>query len=250
MFKITRVALLGLVTLFIASGFATSVASAANPAWKLNGEKLGAQVKRQLKMTAGETELKGKIVAMPATIVCHTAVVNNAYIEGNGPGAGQGGAAGITFSNNCIVEGLGVNCTVKQPIQTKQLKAHLVTYGAQQGKIGVLFEPSQAQEFAVIEIISKEGVTCTFAGQNFPVKGSVAAELRPIGQDQKQEPLESNVGELILPKAQPITTVKLEGQTRSVGLFIGTEPATFAGKFESQLIPVTQNKETFGVFYG
>jgi hypothetical protein len=250
MFK-TRAVLLGLLALLITSGFVTSVASAANPAWKVNGSKLGAQVKQQLKITAGETELKSTITMLPVTITCHTAVVNNAYIEGNGTGAGQGGAAGITFSNNCTQEGLGNSCSVKQPIQTKQLKAHLVTYGPQQGKIGVLFEPSQAQEFAVIEFTNKEGeLKCPVTGQVFPVKGSVVAELRAIGQDQKQEPLESSVGELILPKAQPITSVKLEGQARTAGLMLGAEKATFAGKFAAQLISLNQKPDTFGVFYG
>lgn len=241
MFKM-RVGLLALLALLITSGSVVSTASALNPSWKVNGVKLGAQVKKQIKLTASETELKGKVGGLASTIACTSATVENAYIEGNGTGAGQGGATGITFEK-CTTTGLA-HCAVNEPVKTSQIKSHLVTYGSGQGKIGELYESSQGGAFTELKF---KGTECVVKPEQvFPVKGTVVAELRAIGQKQEQEPVESKIGELALPK-QPITEVKLEGQVKKVGLAIGAETgAIFAGKFGGQLV----SGESFGVFMG
>jgi hypothetical protein len=232
MFKM-RVALLGVLALVITSGIMTSAAS-ASPSWKVNGTKLGAQVKKPVKIIAGVTELKGKVVLEASTIICGKAVVENAYIEGNGAGAGQSGTTGITFSK-CENKG-PTNCVINEPITTKQLKSHLVTYGEGQEKIGEIFEPSQGTEFVSISFKNGEK-TCSTPGP-FPVKGKVASEIKPEGKEVK-------IGELAFPSPF-IKTVKLEGQTVEPKLSIGENPsATFSGKFEAELV----SEEVFGASF-
>jgi hypothetical protein len=244
MFKM-RIALLGAMTLLVVSGFAASTASALVPSWKVNGQKLGAQVKKQIKLTAAESKLKGEVAGFPTTIACTSVVVENGYIEGSKTGAGQGGATGMVFKNCTVTE--ITNCKVEEPIVTHQIKEHLVTYGEGQGKIGAIFEPSQGTEFVSLKFLSKsETEKCALNGQVFPVKGSVAGETIALGQEQKQEPLESVIGSLVLPSAR-IKKVKLEGQEKTVELNIGSNPAaTFATKFGAQLVLA----EPFGVFQG
>jgi hypothetical protein len=226
-----RVALLGVLALVILSGIATSAASASNPSWKVNGTKLAAQTKEAAKITALESsELKGKVVGDATTIICTTAVAENAYIEGNGAGAGQDGAKGITFTN-CTTTIVGLaNCRVNVPIKTSQLKSHLVTYGEGQEKIGDLFEPSQSSgEYVALGFHSaSETEKCAIPeAEKFPVKGSVVAEVK-TGEAVK--------GELTYPTT-PITKAKLEGQAIEPKLSLGGNPgAIFAGRFEVELV--------------
>ncbi len=238
-----RISLLSLATVCAVGMSMAAIASAANPAWKVNGSKLGAQVKKQAKITSGETTLIGKASGFPAEIKCTTAVVANAYIEGNGESAGQDGTTGITFSNCTVVK--PNKCLVTQPIVTKQLNSHLVRFGPGQGKIGDLFEPSQGTEFASLEFTDlSTSELCSIKGGNpFPVKGTVVAEIRAKSQVQGQEPLESKIGELIFP-SQAIEKVNSEGAEREVKLQLGAEKAAFIGKFEAQLV----SGEPFGVF--
>lgn len=239
-----RILLVSLVAVFTVGLLTSALASAANPAWKVQGVKLGAQVKKQIKITAGVTNLTGKVATENSKITCEKAVVEGAYIEGNGTGAGQDGATTITFTG-CTNIG-PTSCTITEPIHTKQLKSHLVTYGAGQGKIGDLYEPSQGTEFASIGF---HGTSCASGIKEpmmFPVKGSVVAELKTRGQKQEQEPLESVIGEVVFPE-ELISKAKLEGQEIEPKLSIGANPsAKFVGKFEAQLV----SGESFGVFYG
>lgn len=246
-----RICILGLATVCAVGMFSVAVASAANPAWKIQGKKLGPQVKRQIKITSGETsELKGKVAGSPTVIICTVAVAPNSYIEGNGTGAGQAGTTGITFSSCKTTVNGGKLCAVNEPIVTKQLKSHLITYGEGQGKIGEIFEPSQGEEYVGLSFKNNEG-TCPLPPKEvFPVKGSVVAELKTKTQTQEQEPLEAVVGELAFP-TQPISKVKLEGQEKKVELAVGGNAgAVFSGKFEAQLVVLEQKLEPFGVFYG
>lgn len=216
------------------------------PGWKIQGKRLGPQEKRQMKISAGTTSLSGKIVGENSKISCQKAVVENAYIEGSGTGAGQDGSTGITFSG-CTNVG-PINCTVNEPIKTTQLKSHLVTYGEGQGKVGDLFEPSQGTEYVAISFHGEKCPKGIVEPATFPVKGSVAAELKPKTQKQEQEPLEAVVGEIFFPE-QSISKVKLEGQAVEPKLTIGgpTNPATFTGKFESQLVSQSGVGIPFGV---
>jgi hypothetical protein len=216
------------------------------PSWKIQGKRIGPQEKRQMKIIAGPTTLRGTIVSESSKISCQKAVVENAYIEGNGTtGAGQDGSTGITFTE-CTNVG-PANCTITEPIKTTQLKSHLVTYGEGQGKVGDLFEPSQGTEFASIRF---HGALCPkgiVEPASFPVKGSVAAELKPKTQKQEQEPLEAVIGEIAFPE-QSISKVKLEGQTVEPKLSIGANPsAVFVGKFEAQLVSQSGVGIPFGI---
>jgi hypothetical protein len=241
-----RISLLGLATVCAVGMFSVAAASAANPAWKLKGSKL-VQGKLPIKIMSGVlSELKGTVVLEASTIGCASAVVENAYIEGNGSGAGQASSSGIIFSK-CTNVG-PINCIINEPIETKQLKSHLITWGTGQGKIGELFEPSQGTEFVGISFKDKSPTEKCATKGPFPVKGSVAGEVKARGQDQKQEPLESVIGELAFPP-QSISKVKLEGQAIEPKLSIGANPAAiFSGKFSAQLSG--QPLAPFGVFYG
>lgn len=206
--------------------------------WWTNGNQLK-QGKMQVKIISvqTETELKGKVVSMNAWISCKTALTQNAYIEGYGINQGQGSASNITFENCTTHE--PKKCVVNEPIKTSQLKSHLVLYTNKAGqvKMGELFEPSQGEKY--VEISFKNGAeACPLGAEKFPVKGGVVGNIFPEGQ-------EGQVGHLTFP-VEPITTITHEGQTRKVGLFLGTVEATFSGIFEAQLSPPGK----WGVFGG
>jgi hypothetical protein len=212
---------MGAMALLVLSGFAASTASAAGPGWKVNGSTLKVGQKSPIKLTAGATELKGKAVGVEVVINCGSSTVQNAYIEGNGTGAGQDGAKAIVYEK-CTVKNAG--CKVAEPITTSQIKSHLVRY--EEKKIGNLIEPTQGELFVEVKIESKTGEKCSIAN-TYPIKGATVAEVKPEG-------VEAVVGELSFPTAA-ITKVKLEGTERTVGLKLGTEAAAFSGKYEAQL---------------
>ncbi len=214
------------------------------PGWKIQGKRLGPQEKRQIKITSTNSELKGKAAGAISDITCASAVVENAYIEGSGTSAGQGGSSSITFSKCTTIE--PKKCIVNEPIKTTQLKSHLGIYGEGQGKVGELFEPEQGAEAEYVSI-SFKGEGCVLKPeQKFPVKGSVVAETKARGQEQNQEPLEAVIGELSFP-TQPISKINVEGQTREVKLQLGGEKAGFTGKFEAQLVSQSGVGIPFGV---
>jgi hypothetical protein len=231
-----RLALLGVLALFITSGIVTSVASANGPAWKVNGSRLGAQVKQKTKIIAGETTLKAKVIGTPTSIKCETSVVANSFIEGNGQGAGLNGASGITYETCKVTEPL--KCLVAQPIKTVPVKSQLVLFGGGQGKIGDLFEPTQGTTFVTI-VLENEGTKACIVAGSFPVKGTVVAEVKP-------ENSEVLTGELAFPSVA-ISQIKKEGgaATQISPLEIGTgNPATFIGKYEVGL----ESGMKFGAF--
>jgi copper chaperone CopZ len=238
MFKM-RVALLGVLALFITSGIMTSVASANGPAWKVNGTRLGPQVKKQIKLLAGPTELKAKVTLIAVTIKCGTSKVSNAYIEGNGQGAGLDGASGIIYEQ-CKVP-VPANCKVAEPIRTVPIKSQLVTLAGGQ-QIDDLVAPTQGETFVEIKL-ENNGATCSVAG-TFPVKGNVAALVKPEDKEVKQ----GEAGfppELEFPE-KPITEVKKEGGAAvKIGLKLGAEAASFSGKYEARL----ESGEPFGAFH-
>ncbi len=233
--------MLGLASLIILSGTMSSVASAAGPFWRVNGTRLEQGKKAvNINLAQGEAELKGNVLLLKAWISCATAETQNAYLTGNGGNQGQGSASSITFTNCMTREPTG--CLVNEPIKTSQVKTHLVEYtnSAKQLKIGELFEPSQGEGTGTyVELAFKDDPkkgTCSIKGTNFPVKGSVVANVFPEGQ-------EPTSGNLTFP-AEPITTVKHEGQERTVGLTLGGKPTTFSGTFAAKLV----SGEKFGAF--
>jgi hypothetical protein len=232
MFKV-RVALLGVLALVITSGIAVSAASAAGPIWKVNGSRL-TQGEKQVKIKAGVTELKGTVSGTAVVINCTTATIPGAFIMGNGTGAGQDKSNGITFENCKVAK--PTTCETSKQIKTNQTKSHLVTYtSGELKKIGDLFEPTVGTEFAGLLLT---GASCFVHQEIFPIKGTVASEVKP-------ENAEAVKGELVFPPTA-ITKVVSEGQEVNVLLSIGaaTNVATFNGNFEAELFTA----EKFGAF--
>ncbi len=238
MFKITRVAMLGLASLIILSGTMSSVASAAGPFWRVNGTRLE-QGKKAVNISATqfEPELKGKVLGFGAWISCKVAQTQNAYIEGNGTNQGLDSASSITFEKCTTHE--PAKCVVVEPIKTKPLKSALVEYtnNASQLKIGDLFEPTQGTTYVELEfndLSVKE--TCAVKGNKFPVTGSVVANVFP----ENQEPTK---GRLTFP-TEPIKKVKHEGTEVNTGLLLGLVEAKFVAVFEATLV----SGEKWGAF--
>jgi hypothetical protein len=191
MFKM-RVALLGVLALFIVSGIAASTASAAGPYWHVNGSRLesGAkQLKLQNKTTA--------VLAIPSIgleIECKSSISEGATIEGNG--ANQGQDKGRITYTSCKSNAAG--CTVGEPITTKPTKSYLAI-AATQTKIVDVFEPTEGTLFVTIKLA---GGSCLLAG-SYEVTGGAVAEVVPAGTEAVE-------GLLSFPKTA-ITSVKHEG---------------------------------------
>jgi hypothetical protein len=229
-----RVALWAALALVAVSGIATSAAAAAGPYWHLGGSRLTKASWPASVAKAGETELNAKVLGISFTIKCGASTVEGAEIIGNGSGQGLDTANSIAFEE-CTI-GTPKGCAVPQPIKTTAVKSRLVTYDS--GKIGDLFEPTKGSDFVTITFENEKGAKCPLDKVKFPVKGSIAAEVKP-------EEKEVKVGELIFP-ATPITQVKEEGGTpTTIGLEVGEgNAANFSGKFAVEMAV----DETFGVF--
>jgi hypothetical protein len=235
MFK-TRVALLGVLALFIASGIAASTSSAAGPYWRVNKARLGQGASRQIKLQAkGVTVLKGKALGGAATITieCHNSYSEGASIEGQGNFQGQDKGRVVFEQCKTVGTGLASNCNkVAEPIRTNQLKSYLAyakENPAQQKFIDV-FEPQQKPApFVVLKlpgcIVEEPEVT-----------GSVAGELVPIEKEGQE-------GLLNFPEAF-IKEVVHEQQPQTIGLSFAGEPAIFSGSFGARLA----TNEQWGVF--
>ncbi len=236
MFK-ARAALCGALTLLIISGIAASAASAAGPFWHVNGAPLKTGSKA-ITATAGVAELKATVLGLSVTIACEAAKAENASIVGNGTGQGQDVAKAITFEK-CSVS--PKTCALTEgTIKTVEIKSHLVifTNSLKEERIGDLIEPTAGTEFTTIHLKNNGTEECPFATSPFPVKGKVAAEVKPEGT-------ELTVGELAFPTV-PITKVKLEGNEVTVGLEIGnsSNKASFSASFATKLL----SGEKFGAF--
>jgi hypothetical protein len=232
MFK-TRVALLSALALLAVGGIAPSAASAAGPYWHLGGHRLE-KFSWPALIVAGPTELKAKVLGIPITIQCLSATVEGAEIVGNGTSQGLDTASSVAFEKCTIATPKG--CVVPQPIRTVAVKSRLVTYDS--GKIGDLFEPAKGTEFVTIKLEDESKTnTCSLKAE-YPVKGSVMAEVAPEGSEAK-------VGELAFP-ATAVKQIKEEGGSpTTIGLEIGKgNPANFSGKFEVEMAL----GERFGVF--
>jgi hypothetical protein len=237
----TRVALLGVLALFIASGIATSTASASGPFWHVKGSKL-AQGTKQLKLQLkGSATLTSKIAAVEVTITCASSKSEGATIEGSGvqkPGQDKGS---LVFSQCKFPKPL-LGCQTQEVIQVKQTKSRLVTFKGAQTKYADLFEPQQGETFATIILKNNGAETCNVKPVQLPVKGSVAAEIVPK---------EAEVQEMLLNFPEtPINTVFVENEQKnqqeelSIGLFLGVEEAKFKAAYGSRL----ETEEPFGVF--
>jgi hypothetical protein len=236
-----RIALLGVLALFIASGIATSTASAGQgPFWHVNGSKLGQgavkQVKFQLKFEE-KFALKGKTLGGFASseIKCHNGYGEGATIEGQGSFQGQD--KGVIVFEQCktTFKPAAPECHVKEPIKTNQIKSYLAYNGTKpenkQQKFVDVFEPQQGSKFVVLHF---EGNGCLVA--EGVVEGSVAAEVLPI-EKESQELL------FVFPE-EPIETIVHEQQERKIGLIFGGEPAVLFTVFGARLA----TNETWGVF--
>lgn len=232
----TKVALFGALALFIASGIATSVASAAGPYWHVNGSRLE-KGSKFINVAGGAAELKATVLGLSVTISCGEAEVESARLIGNGTNQGQDSSKAITFEKCKVVS--PKQCATAKTISTVEVKSHLVifTNAAKEEKIGDLFEPTVGTEFTTITLENNGTEKCPFV-EPFPVKGEAVAEVTPEGT-------EGSSGELVFPKA-PIVEVKSEGgASEKVGLEIGSgNKAAFNGKFTTNTLP----GEKFGAF--
>lgn len=201
-----------------------------HPDWWVGGNQLkqGAQqIKLQLK---GPAVLESKIAAVALTIECKNGSSEGSTIEGQGFKQGQDKGR-ITFTQ-CATK--APKCKVAEPITTVQTKSRLGMI-AGQNKYADLFEPQQGTTFAIIKIIDG-AEPCAVKGE-FPVKGSVAAEVIP-GEAEGQE------GMLNFPTTA-ISKVLLDNETKEgVGLSLGVEPAKFGAAFGARLA----TNQPYGVF--
>jgi hypothetical protein len=230
MFK-TRVAMLGVLALFIASGIATSTASAAGPFWRVNGSKLGQGAVKQIKLQSKiSSVLVGKLAGIATIeIECKNSVSEGATIENNPNTQGQDKGR-VSFTQCRVIQPAG--CTVVEPITTNQLKSYLaINPNNKQQKFVDVFVPQQGTTFVNIRF----SPACLGVNEA-AVTGSVAAEIVPV---------EKEVQEAILDfPPSPITSVVYLQQEQKIGLTFAGEPAIFDTVYGARL----QTNEPFGVF--
>jgi len=232
MFK-TRVALLGVLALFIASGIAASTASAGQPEgpyWHVAGSRLGQGVSKQIKLQAkGVTILKGSDLGVGVVIECHNSYTEGATIEGQGNSQGQDKARFVFEQCKTVVKGL--TCVVTEPIRTNQLKSYLAyNPNSKQQKFIDVLEPQQGSVFVVLHF---KGFACP---ESAPVEGAVAGEIIPVEKEVQE-------GLLYAPEV-PITEIEHEHQRRTIGLKFAEEPSVFSGAYGARLA----TNEQWGVF--
>ncbi len=225
----TRVALLGVLALFIASGIAASTASAVGPYWHVNGAKFTAGTRQNKLQLKGNALLSTEISTTKVVITCVTSVAEGATIEGNGNNQGQD--KGRIKYSNCSVN--QPNCVV-EPITTKPTKSYLVTFKGGQTKYADIIEPTEGEIFTTVKIT--KGTEACEVADVLEVKGSIAAELITKEKEQKE-------GLLFFPETT-ISPVFHEGIEKRPGLFLGLKPAAFSAAYGSALV----TGETFGVF--
>jgi len=157
MFK-TRVALLGVLALFIASGIAASTASAAGPYWRVNGSRLpqGKAVQVKLQMKASAAVLRGSVGGIGVVVECHNSYAEGATIEGQGNFQGQDKGRVVFEQYKTTVKGL--TCVVTEPIKTNQLKSYLAyNPNSKQQKFIDVFEPQQGKVFVELHFTGLQG---------------------------------------------------------------------------------------------
>ncbi len=229
MFK-TRAVLLGLLTLLITSGIVASTASAAGPYWRVNASRLetgSKQIKLQLK---GGAVLKTP--SLNAEIECKGSISEGATIEGNGTHQGQDKGR-VTYSSCTVLK--PSNCSVAEPITTKQLKSYLASpLEVKQTKVLDVFQPTEGTLFVTLKF-SGTGCGTSLEGER-GVTGSIAAEVLP-SEKEGQEGMD------VFPQTA-IAKVKHEGVETTVGLNVVGFASTFSGVYGARLA----SNEVFGVF--
>ncbi len=200
------------------------------PYWRVGGARLSSGTKQINLQVKGTSSLKSKVVGVAATVECGFATSEGAALEGNGPAQGQDKGA-LKFSECKVLT--PTKCAV-EPVKTVNTKSHLVTYEGSQSKYADLFEPQQGEVLATVKIINGTE-KCAITGE-FPLKGSVAAEIIP-------KEAETQEGLLNFP-ATPIEKVFLENKEKPVKLTLGGEPAKLTAAFSAKLA----TGEPFGVF--
>ena len=221
----TRVVLLGVLALFIASGVMTSSASASGPFWHVNGSLFSTGTKQIKLQSKGAAVLS--LPSLKIEITCNNSISEGSTIEGNGTSQGQGKGR-ITYSS-CKSNAAG--CTVAEPITTNPIKSYLAVAATQTKDVEV-FEPGQGTLFVTLKL---SGGSCLLAG-SFEVTGGAVAELIPSGSEAQE-------GLLFFPKT-PITKVKHEGVEKTVELKTKGLESAFTAAYGARL----QTGEKYGVF--
>lgn len=200
------------------------------PYWHVGGARFESGT-RQIKLQAkGSTVIKSEIVAIPVTITCTASESEGATIEGNGIAQGQD--KGRFKYSGCTIN--VSKCVVAEPITTKPLRSHLVTFKGGQSKYADLFEPTEGEAFATVKI--EKGTEACALASTLELKGTVAAEIIP-------KEIESQNSLVNFPETQ-VTPVFLEGAEKKVGLFFGTKAAKLAVAYGAKLA----TSEKWGVF--
>lgn len=229
----TRVALLGVLALFIASGIASSTASATGPFWHVAGAKLGQGEAKQVKIQAKLNPIlvsEVKAFGIKIKIECHNSygegiTIENSNIQGQDKGR-------IVFEQCKTIFNPEEVCKVVEPIKTNQLKSFLAfNPNSKQQKFVDVFEPQQGTKFVTLHF---EGTGCLVP--EAAVEGAVAGEIVPI-EKESQELL------LDFPE-KPIEEIVHQQQTRKIGLVFAGEPAVFDGAYGARLA----TNQLWGVF--
>lgn len=228
-----------LLILFGMSALCATVSApalAAGPYWRVNGSRLEVG-KKGASVKGGGIIIKGKVIGLEAEVKCAAVKATNALLEGNGTMQGRG--TSTLLLEGCIAA-KPVKCAISKTIKTTKLDWRL-TFTAIPFPpfIIVVLElyPQEGEIFTNLTFTNAgEAEKCPVAGTEFPIKGTVAGEVIPEGEEVKEVTVR-------FPET-PITADKLEGKEQKVGLTLGASPATLAGKLAISLV----SGEKFGAF--
>jgi hypothetical protein len=224
-----RAVSLSVLALVVVSAI-TASSALAGPVWHVGGKKLGQETKQIKLQRKGRVVFIASVSGLQLEVVCKNGVTEGATIEGLNQAKGR-----FAFTQCEVVK--PVNCEVKEPVITNQLKGHLaVDPNSKQAKFVTFWVPQQGTKYVTFVFV---GPGCGVILGPQPVSGTVAAEVVPIEKEVQE-------GLLNFPE-KPITEVELgltQGQKTKVGLTFANEPAVLAAAFGSRL----DNGESAGVF--
>jgi len=224
---------LALAAALTISAAVSATALAAGPVWRIEGTELGAGESANVRANSKTafTLKAGSLI----TIVCGKATATGT-IDGGEPGTDN---SKITFAE-CVVKGDESTCHVNSPkakegtIET-EAKTELVFLNKEETKVGDLFTPESGSTFVELDVAGTKCPSLT-KGTN-KVEGSVAAEVKPVGEEVK-------IGELIFPTKAIKSVVRAGGSEVSVGITVfGIIEAVLNGETSVEL----ESGKAFGV---
>lgn len=202
-----------------------------HPDWFVNGAQLKVGTKQIKLQVKGEATLKAETKPTAFEIKCGGSRSEVSTIGGNGTSQGQAKGR-LTFSS-CKTKLEGCETTTPT-LTTNETKSYLATRSGSQTKIVEVFEPTEGEKYIEFKLKGKCGVIPTET--NEAVIGTIAAELLPAGDEQKE-------GLLNFPE-KPITEVDHEGTIVKPSMKFASIASVFYGGYGAKLVP----EETFGAF--